>query len=69
MKAQVFRLLALLVSFGYYDDDDDVQKLLPKVVSCLDGSKDLLTQCKLKSEKSMYFINANNAYLRSTNLT
>ena len=60
--AQVFHLLALLVSFGYYDDDDDVKKLLPKVISCLDGRKDRLTQRKPKSEKSMSSINASNIY-------
>ena len=69
MIAQIFRLLALLVSFGYYDDDKDVKKLLPKVVSCLDGREDLLTQCKLKSEKSMSSVNANNTYLCGTNPT
>ena len=55
--AQVFRLLALLVSFGYYDDNKDVKKLLPKVISCLDGRKDLITQSKSKSDKSMSSMN------------
>ena len=49
----MFRLLALLVSFGYYDDDNDVEELLPKITKCLDGTKDHLTGSKLKSEKSM----------------
>lgn len=53
--AQVFHLLALLVSFGYYDDDKDVKELLPDVISCLDG--------KRKSEKSMSTSNASNSYI------
>lgn len=62
--AQVFRLLALLVSFGYYDDDEDVKELLPKVISCLDGRKDIIEpQSKRKSEKSMSSSNANNSYI------
>ena len=56
--AQVFRLLALLVSFGYYDDDEDVEELLPKITDCLDGRKDLLTGSKPKSESSMSSTNA-----------
>ena len=56
--AQVFRLLALLVSFGYYDDDDDVEELLPQITNCLDGRKDLLTGSKPKSEKSMSSTNS-----------
>jgi hypothetical protein len=48
----MFRLLAMLVSFGYYDDDEDIEKLLPKITDCLDGTQDLLTQSKWKSEKS-----------------
>jgi hypothetical protein len=56
--AQVFRLLAMLVSFGYYDDDEDIEELLPKITDCLDGTQDLLTGSKPKSEKSMSSINA-----------
>ena len=67
--AQVFRLLALLVSFGYYDDDEDVEKLLPKVTNCLDGRKDFLTGSKLKSEKSMSSTNAILSYLCHTNFS
>ena len=55
----MFRLLALLVSFGYYDDDEDVEKLLPKITDCLNGRKDRLTGSKPKSEKSMSSTNAN----------
>ena len=55
----MFRLLALLVSFGYYDDDEDVEKLLPFITDCLDGRNDRLTESKQKSEKSMSSTNAN----------
>lgn len=37
---QVLRLLYHLVKFGYYQDWEDVQQLLPPMLSLLDGRKD-----------------------------
>ena len=37
LAAKVFRLLAKLVSFGYYDDEEDLNPLIPAIISCLDG--------------------------------
>ena len=54
----MFRLLTLLVSFGYYDDEKDIKDLFPKIVSCLDCKKDLLTKSKPKLEKSMSSVHA-----------
>ena len=38
---QVLRLLYHLVKFGYYQDWEDVQQLLPPMLSLLDGRKDM----------------------------
>ena len=38
---QVLRLLHHLVKFGYYMDLDDVRKLLPPLLSLLDGRHDV----------------------------
>ena len=40
LVAKVFRLLATLVSFGYYDDEKDVKGLIPIVIHFLDGTHD-----------------------------
>ena len=42
LVATVFRLLAMLVSFGYYDEPSHVTPLLSKIISYLDGKKDFL---------------------------
>ena len=40
LAAKVFRLLAKLVSFGYYDDEKHVKPLIPAIISCLDGVRE-----------------------------
>ena len=51
LAAKVFQLLTKLVSFGYYDSDDDVQPLIGRIVSCLSGSRDYLSQPEQLSSK------------------
>lgn len=54
--AEVFKMLALLVSFGYYDDCEDVKGLFPITVSYLDGEKDVIIKRKSRSNKSRIFV-------------
>ena len=42
LLADVLSVLALLVKYGYYDDSDDVDKVLHPLVDVLNGFKDSL---------------------------
>lgn len=54
MFSQVLRLLQYLVKFGYYMDVEDVRKLLPPLLSLLDGQHDLpFPKDKLKGKELM----------------
>ncbi len=48
---QTLRLLAILVKYGYYDDDVDVNALLPHLFNFLDGKRDFLTKEYLQGKK------------------
>lgn len=41
LLAKVLGVLALLVKYGYYDDEEDVDKVLRSIISLLNGFNDL----------------------------
>ena len=44
MCAQVLRLLAFLIKFGYYEDFAEIQRILGPLIDMLDGHNDLPTR-------------------------
>ncbi len=51
MVVKVLQVLTVLVKFGYYDDSDDVNDLLPSIQKLLNGKDDFPTkQIKQSSE-------------------
>ncbi len=51
MVVKVLQVLTVLVKFGYYDDSEDVNELLPSIQKLLNGKDDYPTkQIKLSIE-------------------
>ena len=44
MVVKVLQLLAVLVKFGYYDDNNHVKDLLPSIFKLLNGKEDYPTK-------------------------
>ena len=50
MVVKVLQVLAALVKYGYYDDSEDIEVLLPAIHELLDGQDDYPTK-----ETKVYF--------------
>ena len=44
MVVKVLQVLTVLVKFGYYDDSEDVNQLLPSIQNLLNGKDDFPTK-------------------------
>ncbi len=56
MVVKVLQVLTALVKYGYYDDSEDIEDLLPAIHELLDGQDDYPTRkIRLKFDHSMWY--------------